>query len=572
MQTSNHAIAAIFLEIADLLEIDEANPFRIRAYRNAARIIDAMPQHLTAMVEAGEDLTELPGIGEKLAQKIEEIVKTGGLKSFETLKKRIPPELETLLEIPGLGPKRVHDLFTELHIRSLDDLKKALETGKVQELEGFGPKRIESIASGLQQKQLAPKRYRLSVAEPVALAVLDILRKAKGVTAVEVAGSIRRRRESVKDIDIVAAASMDSDIMEIFVHLPNVTRIVMQGPTRSSVELAEGLHVDLRAVQADAFGSALHHFTGSKAHNIALRRIAENRGLKINEYGIYEGVKRLGGQQEEDIYRVLKMDYIVPELREDRGEIDLAHRHALPDLITQDAIRGDLHMHTTRSDGKDTLEAMALAAKTMGYEYIAITDHTKHLTVAHGLDEARMHELIDAIETFNTQKHGITVLKSAEVDILEDGSLDLPQSVLERLDLVVGAVHYKFNLSKQAQTKRILKAMENPFFSILAHPTGRLLGLREAYPLDMAAVIAGAGDLGVVLELNAQPDRLDLDDIHCKMAKEAGVKIAVSTDAHGTGDLQLMRYGIGQARRGWLEPGDVVNTLPLAALMKTLKR
>jgi len=571
MNVSNHAIAAIFLEIADLLEIDEDNPFRIRAYRNAARTIDAMPQHLSKMVAEGEDLTALPGIGEKLALKIAEIVDTGGLKAFETLKKRIPPELETLLEIPGLGPKRVHDLFTKLHIRSLSDLQKALDADKVQRLEGFGPKLIESIAEGLHQKQVAPKRYRLNVAEALADDVLAALQAAKGVSAVAVAGSIRRRRETVKDIDIVCAASMDSDVMDVFVNLPNVTRIVMQGPTRSSVELSEGMHVDLRVVQADAYGSALHHFTGSKAHNIALRKIAENRGLKINEYGIYDGGKRLGGKDEKDIYDVLKLDYIVPELREDRGEIDLAHRHALPKLITQDAIRGDLHVHTTFSDGKNSVEEMAMAAMALGYDYIAVTDHTRHLTVAHGLDEARLHELLDAVDAFNAQKRGITVLKSAEVDILDDGSLDLPRSALERLDLVVGAVHYKFNLSKAAQ-RRIIKAMEDPLFSILAHPTGRLLGLREAYEVDMNAIIASAKALGVVLELNAQPDRLDLNDTHCKMAREAGVKIAISTDAHGTGDLELMRFGIGQARRGWLEPGDVINTLPLAELRNALKR
>jgi DNA polymerase (family 10) len=572
METSNHTIAATFLEIAELLEIDEANPFRIRAYRNAARTIDALPHKLSKMVAEGEDLTELPGIGEKLAQKIEEIVKTGGLKAFESLKQRIPPELEALLEIPGLGPKRVHDLFTKLRIRSLSDLQKALEAGKVQALEGFGPKLIESIAAGIQQKRLAPKRYRLAVAEAVAGEVLDALKTAKGVKAIEVAGSIRRRKETVKDIDIVCAASMDSDIMDVFVSMGGIKRIVMQGPTRSSVELSEGLHVDLRVVQPEAFGSALHHFTGSKAHNIALRKIAENRGLKINEYGIYKGVKRLGGKEEKDIYDVLKMDYIVPELREDRGEVDRAHRHVLPELITQKAIRGDLHVHTTWSDGKDTLEAMALAAEALGYEYIALTDHTKHLTVAHGQDEKRLLEAMDAIDAFNAAGHGITVLKSAEVDILEDGSLDLEASVLERLDLVVGAVHSKFNLSKKAQTKRIITAMEHPVFSILAHPSGRLLGLREPYEVDLPSVIAAAKALNVILELNAQPDRLDLDDLHCKAAKEAGVKIAVSTDAHSTGDLQLMRYGIGQARRGWLERGDVVNTLSLKRLKKILRR
>jgi len=572
MQISNHAISALFLEIAELLEIDEANPFRIRAYRNAARTIDALGEPLAAMVAAGEDLTALPGIGEKLAQKIEEIVATGRLKAFDALQRRIPPTLEALLEIPGLGPKRVHALYTELQVRSPADLQKALEAGRLQRLEGFGPKLIEKIAAGLKQKQLAPARFRLSVAEPVAEAVLAELKGCRGVSDAAIAGSIRRRKETVKDIDLVAAATMDSDIMETFVALPGVKRIVMQGPTRSSVELGGGLHVDLRVVPPEAYGAALHHFTGSKAHNIALRKLAENRGLKINEYGVYEGLKRLGGAHEKEIYDLLGLQYIVPELREERGEIDLAYRGRLPDLVTQEAIRGDLHIHTTRSDGRDTLEAMAAAAEAMGYDYIAVTDHTKHLTVAHGQDERRLAEALEEIDAFNAGGHGITVLKSAEVDILEDGSLDLAQSILQRLDLVVGAVHYKFNLSKKAQTRRIIKSMEHPRFSILAHPTGRLLGLRAPYEVDMQAVIAAAKALGVVLELNAQPDRLDLDDVHGKAAKEAGVKIAVSTDAHSVGDLRLMRYGIGQARRAWLEPKDIVNTMPLAQLRASLRR
>ncbi len=572
MQTSNRAIAALFLEIAELLEIDEANPFRIRAYRNAARTIDGLSEPLARMVADGEDLTALPGIGEKLAQKIEEIVKTGRLKAFESLAKRIPPALETLLEIPGLGPKRVHDLYDKLHIRSFADLQKALENGHVQRLEGFGPKLVAQIAAGLKQKNLAPLRYRLSVAEPVAETVISALKGCPGVTEIAVAGSIRRRKETVKDIDIVAAATMDSAIMETFVSLPGVAYIVMQGPTRSSVALDNGLHVDLRVVQPEAYGAALHHFTGSKAHNIALRRLAENRGLKINEYGIYDGVKRLGGAKEEDIYAVLELDFIVPELREERGEIDLAFHHALPNLVTADAIRGDLHIHTRRSDGRDSLETMALAAKAMGYEYIAVTDHTQHLTVAHGQNEKRLRESLEEIDAFNAEGRGITILKSAEVDILEDGSLDLPDSALGALDLVVGAIHYKFNLSKKAQTRRIIKAMEHPAFSILAHPTGRLLGLREPYEVDMPAVIAAAKALGIILELNAQPDRLDLNDLHCKMAKASGVKIAVSTDAHSAADLALMRYGIAQARRGWLEAGDIVNTLPLEQLRKKFKR
>lgn len=572
MDISNHAVAALFAEIAELLEIDEANPFRIRAYRNAARTIEALPHPLSAMVKKGEDLTALPGIGESLSQKIEEIVTTGGLKAFEALKKRIPSELEVLLQIPGLGPKRVHDLYQKLHVRSVSDLAVALEKGKVQALEGFGPKLVESIAQGLRQKQLAPKRYRLSVAEPIALQVIEALKQSDGVNAVEVAGSIRRRKETVKDIDIVASAAMDSDIMKRFVSLPNIKRIVMEGPTRSSVELSEGIHVDLRVVRPEAYGAALHHFTGAKAHNIALRKIAENRELKINEYGIYQGVKRLGGHSEKEIYDVLKLQYIPPELREDRGEIDSAHRHVLPKLITQDAIRGDLHLHTTLSDGHASLEQMADAAKSLGYEYIAVTDHTKHLSVAHGLDDTRLQRSLEAIDTYNANSQGITVLKSAEVDILDDGTLDLGEDVLAKLDLVVGAVHYKFNLSKAEQTRRIIKAMQHPAFSILAHPTGRLIGLREAYPVDMKEIITAAKDLGVVLELNAQPDRLDLNDLHCKMAKEAGVRVAISTDAHSVSDLQLMRFGIGQARRGWLEADDVINTRSLEQLRRILKR
>ena len=572
MEISNHTIAAIFMEMADLLEIDEANPFRVRAYRNAARTIDAMSRSLATMVREGADLTELPGIGDTLAQKIEEIVTTGKLQALETLKKRIPPELETLLALPGLGPKRVHTLYEQLHIRSLAELKRALDAGKVEALDGFGPKRVESIAKGLQLAQSLPKRTRLSVAEPIAKAVIEQLENVEGVISISIAGSIRRRKETVKDIDIVAAATMDSAIMEVFVTLPNVKRVVMQGPTRSSVALQEGLHVDLRVVQPDAYGSALHHFTGAKAHNIALRVLAENRGLKINEYGIYKGVKRLGGRKEKEIYDVLGLQYVEPEMREDRGEIDLAFRHALPTLITQENIRGDLHIHTTRSDGRDTLEIMTSAAAKMGYEYIAITDHTKHLSVAHGQDESRLLRSIEEIDAFNAARQDITVLKSAEVDILEDGSLDMADELLSRLDLVVGAVHYKFNLSRKAQTKRIIKAMHHPAFTILAHPTGRLLGLREPYAVDMKEIIAAAKDLGVILELNAQPDRLDLNDLHCLAAKKAGVKIAISTDAHGASDLHLMRYGIGQARRGWLEAEDVVNTLPLSRFLDAIKR
>ena len=568
---TNRTIAAIFDEIADLLEIDGANPFRIRAYRRASQSILALSKPLAQLVAEGADLKELPGIGEALAQKITEIVTTGNLHYLDELKKHIPPDLERLLKISGLGPKRVHQLYDALHIRSLSDLQKALEEGKVEALDGFGPKLVQAIADGLKQ-QSRPLRHRLFEADPVARALVETLRRCHGVRQIEIAGSIRRRKETVKDIDIVASTSMDTDIMETFLSLPDVKRIVMQGPTRSSVELYSGIHVDLRAVHEEAFGSALHHFTGARAHNIALRTMASEQGLKINEYGIYKGVRRIGGGEEKDVYDRLGMEYIQPEMRENRGEIERALQHTLPKLIERKAIRGDLHIHTDRSDGSASLKAMARAAQEMGYEYMAVTDHTKHLTVAHGQDERHLLEALDEIDTLNDKLDGFTILKSTEVDILEDGSLDLSDEMLKRLDLVVGAVHFKFNLSKKVQTRRIITAMQHPSLSILAHPTGRLINLRDPYELDMNAVIAAAKDLGVILELNAQPSRLDLNDLHCKMAKEAGVKIAISTDAHSTSDLQLMAYGIGQARRGWLEPEDVVNTLPLKELIALLRR
>jgi DNA polymerase (family 10) len=370
---------------------------------------------------------------------------------------------------------------------------------------------------------------------------------------------------------MVASADAESDIMEKFTSLEEVTRIIMQGPTRSSVRLANGMSVDLRVVPKEDFGATLHHFTGSKAHNIALRKMAKERKMKINEYGIYKDGIRLGGEKEHDIYTHLGLDYVEPEMRENRGEITLAQNHALPKLIELSDIQGDLHMHTRYSDGMDTIEEMARAAIKRGYAYIAITDHTKHLTVAHGLDEKRLKEQLEEIDRLNDTLKEITILKSAEVDILEDGSLDLPDEILKELDLTVCGIHYKFNLSKQKQTSRILKAMEHPAFTIFAHPTGRLINLREPYTVDMEKVFHAAKQRGCILELNAQPDRLDLDDRHCKMAKEMEIPVAISTDAHSVHNLKLMHYGIGQARRGWLEKEDVVNTRSLASLMELLR-
>jgi DNA polymerase (family 10) len=571
MHVTNRQIASIFIEIADLLDIEEANPFRIRAYRNAARTILSFPKSMAALVDEGFDLTTLRGIGKELSEKIIEIVRTGELAFLNELKKSLPTELETLLQIPGLGPKRVHLLHEKLHINSLSDLKDALQKGEIAMLRGFGPRLIESISRTVKQKQYEEKQYRLFEVLPIAEAIKKELKKAQGIIAIETAGSIRRKKETVRDIDIVASCEAGSDIMERFVALEEADKTLMQGTTRSSVVLKSGIHIDLRVVPKDAFGAALHHFTGSKYHNIALRKIAADKGLKINEYGVFRSDKRIGGNKEADIYSALGLDYIEPEMRENRGEIALAREHSLPKLIETEQIRGDLHIHTDYSDGANTIRDMALSAKAKGYEYIAVTDHTKHLTIAHGLDEKRIREQLSEIDRINEELKGITILKSAEVDILSDGSLDLSESVLKELDLVVCAIHYQFNLSRKAQTARILKAMENPCFTILAHPTGRLIGLRDAYEVDMETILRACSQKGCILELNAQPDRLDLNDIHCKMAKDAGVPIAISTDAHSKKDLELMGCGIAQARRGWIEKEDVINTKNLKALMAYLK-
>ena len=572
MEVTNRDIAAVFNEIAELLDIEGANPFRIRAYRNAARTVLAYPKEMHTLVEEGFDLSSIRTIGKDLSAKITELVRTGRLKFLDDLRYEVPPGLEELLHIPGMGPKRVQMLHESYGIGSAAELEKALENGILNNARGFGPQLLQMLRKEVGKNLSEPKRSRLDQIAPIADRIVRLLGQSEGVKGIEVAGSIRRRRDDPKDIDIVASCDEPNTLMKMFTGMPEVQSVVMSGSTRSSVILRNGIHVDLRAIAPEHYAATLHHFTGSKAHNIALRTRAAEMGLKINEYGVFRGDERLDTKSEESLYCHLGLPYIVPELREDRGEIEAALAGRLPTLIRTDQIRGDLHIHTDYSDGINSLEQMADAARMRGYEYIAITDHSRRLKIAHGLDEERLLEQIAHIERLNERNGEIRILKSAEVDILEDGSLDLSDAVLSRLDFAVCAIHYRFNLSSKEQTSRILKAMENPLFTVLAHPSGRLLGLREPYPLDMETIIRACGDQGIILELNAQPDRLDLNDFHCRMAKEAGAQIALSTDAHSIRDLELMEYGIGQARRGWLEPGDIVNTLPLASLLKVLRR
>jgi DNA polymerase (family 10) len=571
MPVQNAEIAEMFDQTAELLEIKGDNPFRSRAYRNAARVIERLPKSITSLLNAGEDLSELPGIGKDLAGKIATIVATHKFDVLDRLKHELPGDLGEIAALPGLGPKRVKLLYDKLGIRSLEDLRRAVKSGRLRELRGFGIKSEQKLAAALAKPQAA-KRFKLSDADAEAEALLNHLRPSAIDGQAIVAGSYRRRRDTVGDLDVLMVARDGRAAGDKLAKYENVASVLVHGPTRTTVVLRSGLQVDLRVVPKVSYGAALLYFTGSKAHNISLRGLANDRGWKLNEYGLFDAKRRIAGATEEEIYRKLGLATIPPELREDRGELALARAGKLPKLIALTDIRGDLHVHSNWSDGTAPIAEMVAAAKARGYAYMAITDHSQHVTIAHGLDAARLTRQIDELDRLNDKLDGFTVLKGAEVDILADGRLDLPDKILSRLDLVVAAVHYKFDLSRKAQTERIISAMDNRHVSIIAHPTGRLIGEREPYELDMEVVIAAASERGCHLELNADPDRLDLTEIHAHAAKSAGVRLAISTDAHSTAGFANMRFGVDQARRGWLEAGDVINTQPLSRLRKLLKR
>ncbi|PNT89541.1 DNA polymerase/3'-5' exonuclease PolX [Coxiella burnetii] len=572
MPVHNPEIAAMLYKLADLLEIRGENPFRIRAYRSAARLIDKLPKSVAEMLKEGEDLTELPGIGAALAEKIKTIVTTGKLPQLDRLEKKMPTALTELLMIEGLGPKRIKILHEKLHIKNLDDLKKELDRGTIRDLHGFGEKTEKLIFIGLKSFTKGKRRMKLADAEKIAVPLLDYLKKAPDIKKVDIAGSFRRRKETVGDLDILAVATKGRKVVDYFTKFEEVLRVISHGTTRSTVFLRSGIQVDLRVVPEKSYGAAMHYFTGSKSHNITIRKMALKRNLKVNEYGVYKGNRQVAGKTEKEFYAFFNMPYIEPELRENRGELEAALKGQLPKLITLKDIRGDLHCHTNATDGKYSLEAMAEAAQTRGYRYMAITDHSKHLSVARGLDKKRLIEQIKMIDKLNGKLKGFTILKGIEVDILENGQLDLPDSILKELDLTVCSVHYKFNLSEKRQTERILRAMDNPYFNILGHPSGRLIGRRDPYSVNIERIIDAVKTNGCLLEINAQPNRLDLDDTHCKMAKDLGIKMVVSTDAHSINQLANIKFGIDTARRGWLEKKDVINTYPLTELKKLLRR
>ncbi|HLI75774.1 MAG TPA: DNA polymerase/3'-5' exonuclease PolX [Acidobacteriaceae bacterium] len=566
----NPEVAQVFEEVADLLDIQDENPFRVRAYRNAARTIRDLAAPLAQL--SPEKLEDLNGIGKDLARKITTILETGDLPLRQELRKQVPAGLRDLIAVPGLGPKRAQTLHQRLKIGSLDDLRQAAEKHRIRKLRGFGAKTEEKIVQALEGREETGRRVLLAEAKVFADAVVSHLRQAPGVGQVEVAGSFRRHKETVGDLDLLATCRRVGPVMDRLADYEAVAEVLARGKTKMSVRLRNGLQMDLRVVPEASYGAALQYFTGSKEHSIQLRRRALERGLRVNEYGVFRGKRRIAGRTEEEIYEAVGLPWIPPELREARGEFELASKGRLPKLLELDDLRGDLHMHTTATDGRASLEEMVQGAKKRGYAYIAFTDHSKRVTMARGLDAKRLRQYWKAIDKLAGKVNGITLLKGVELDILEDGRLDLPEDVLAEADWVVASIHYGQNQPREKITRRLLNAIQSPHVHAIGHPTGRLIGKRKGYDVDLEVVFQAAADYGCLLELNAQPDRLDLDDAALIAAKERGVGIVVNTDAHSVEELGHMEFGVYQARRAGLEARDVANTRTLAQFRKLLKR
>lgn len=566
---ANLELAEIFREIAEILEIQGENPFKSRAYYRVVQVLENLPEEIDAIYKRGE-VRKIPGVGEHIAQKIEEYVRTGKLGYYEHIKKNIPAGLLNILEIPEVGPKTVRLLYEKLGIDTLAKLKKAIKEKKIRTLPGMGEKSEENIKKGLEFLSRKGKRLLLGNAHPLAMAIIETLKKLPVVERISPAGSLRRMKETIGDIDILVTSRAPEVVMKTFIGLPMVTKVLSQGETKSSVIMEEKLQVDLRVVEPDSFGAALQYFTGSKAHNIKLRELANEKGYKINEYGLFRITdnKRVAGRDEEEIYNALGLEYIPPEIREDRGEIEASQHKKLPCLVEEKDIKGDLHLHSNWSDGHDSIEAMAGAARELGYEYIGLTDHSRSLKVARGLSISEVKEQLEEVKALNRQLKGIKILAGCEADILGKGEIDYPDEILALYDFVVASIHSGFKQEKAVLTERIIKAMHHPEVNIIAHPTGRLLEKREAYALDLEAVFKEAKATDTYLELNAYPERLDLGDIYLRHMKEIGLKVVLGSDAHSAIQLKLMTYGVAMARRGWLEKDDVLNTLNAEELLK----
>ncbi len=568
--SKNAEIAQIFEQMAGMLSILDENPFKIRAYKKAALNILELDENIEDRVEK-DDVTDIPGVGKDLASKVKEYVETGDIEEFEKLQEIVPLEMTELLGILGLGPKTLSLLYRELDVRSLEDLEKVLDGEEVLKFKGLGQKKVDEIKKGIPLLKEKRERTHLGVALPLAEEIKKQVESIKGTEGTIIAGSLRRMRETIKDIDILTISDDTEKTVKEFTKMPFVKEVLASGSTKGSVITKDGMQVDLRVVGPESYGGALLYFSGSKAHNVRLRGMAQKKGLRINEYGIFKGEKKLAGETEKEMYENLGLPLISPELREDRGEIEAAVEGNLPHLIELSDIKGDLHMHTTWSDGKASIEDMAKSATELGYEYIAITDHSPSSTIANGLSVERLKDKKKELNSVNKKIKGINILMGSEVDIKNDGSLDYPDEVLKKLDVVIASVHSRFKMDRETITKRIIKALENPYVHAIGHPTGRLINEREPYDVDIDRLIETALKYDKALEVNSSYLRLDLKDLHVKKAVEAGVKIIISTDAHRPEGLLQMRYGVGTARRGWVQKKDVLNALKFGELNEWLK-
>jgi len=570
--SANLQISRIFHEIADILELKQV-AWKPAAYRKAARVLETLSEDIEDINKRGgvKAFMEIPGIGERLAKKIVEFLETGKVEEYERVKKLIPSGVEEMMHISSLGPKKAMRLYQERHIRSVAQLERAARTNKIRTLKGFGPKSEQDILRGLSLLKIRKERMLLGDALPIARELVAKLEKIRGVKAAEAAGSIRRMKETVGDIDILVISSDAPKVMNFFTTMPDVATILAKGPTKSMVMLKQGIQADVRVLKLKSFGAALQYFTGNKDHNVALRTAAIKKGLKLSEYGLFKrSGSYIAGRTEQEVYKALGLPYIEPELRENWGELEAARKHALPKLIGYNDIKGDLHVHTNWSEGSATIEAMARAAQLLGRQYIAIADHSQSQKISHGLDGKRLLKQIAEIDRLNRafERQGFRIFKGIECDVLPDGKLDLADSVLKQLDIVVASVHSGFKSPKDEMTKRICTALENPNVTILAHPTGRLINVREPYAVDLEKVFRTAKSNDKLLEINSFPSRLDLSDVNIKAAKECGLKFAIDTDSHSPDHLGFTEFGIAQARRGWLSSKDVVNTLPLKKFEK----
>lgn len=582
--TSNQAIAETLRQIGEYLEMQKV-PFKPRAYEKVALTVDALEEEVAAIYKRGgaAALKEIPGVGAGIADKIEEFLTTGKIKEYEQLKKATPVRLDELSRVEGLGPKSVQKLYQKLGVKNLKELEAAAKAGKIASLEGFGEKSEEKILKGIGFAKTAGERFILGSIMPRVHEIEEALVHIDGVEKVIVAGSARRRKETIGDVDILAISSKPKIIMDKFVAMPGIMNVIANGETKSSIKIRPGINVDLRVVAKESYGAALNYFTGSKDHNVAIRQLAVKKGWKLNEYGLFEEGekqkgnvgegKRIAGASEEEIYRKLGMDYIEPELRENTGEVQAALAHKLPKVIGYGDLQGDLQVQTNWTDGSDSIETMARTAAARGLKYIAITDHTKRLAMTHGLDEKRIQEQWKEIDAVNKKLVGkIKILKGTECDILKDGSLDLPDEILAKLDVVGVSVHSFFDMPRAAQTARVLRAMANPHVDILFHPTGRVINRRPPIDIDIDEVIVAAKKTGTILEIDALPERSDLKDEHIRKCVEAGVMMAIDSDAHAPTHFPLLEYGIAQARRGWATKDDIVNAWPVEKMLRFLKK